>query len=135
MTTIKVVREIHGELFSFYARANGVEVEYIPGEKVVPLVEGSKLFAFGELASVLEWLTPEARNHPPIQIWECIVGNPTIYKSRVMSASISRDAVQAFWQAISSKKVLSKELPTLHLMFAPLGTIACDSIILTRRIE
>jgi len=128
MTTIyKVVhRTFNGKLVSAQAGATvhtkDLEVEYVPGEMVVPKV--GKLFAFEHRWCAAEFINDIVR---PTQVWEAETTQcqRTDRETRIPSLVTSMRNIMYFWEAGENEGMTWP---------VPAGTVLCDDITLVRRV-
>jgi len=129
----KVVREEKGKFLSYAIGRKGLEVQYIPGEKVKPKV--GKLFAFRTLEAAVGYRQACLENS---HIYVCLASVCSKTLSRVLDTwRLERHAEAVKMVRDFFRYDLDTFTSTYVIRFfsAPYGTVLCDWIQLKDKIE
>jgi hypothetical protein len=150
----KVVEVVDGKRVSANCRSpmfnnfiSQYEVEYQEGVKAVPVLQGSKLFAFPSQSLAERWLLVKTRAKPDytgnesadhftdMEIWEAELENPQ--PAKLCSCDIANFAIKAFWNPLGHPpeiidcdgySVIAGDYAVKSVSKVPTGTVVCDSI-------
>lgn len=103
------------------------EVRYEIGKWSKPLPNTGGLYVFETLEDAQNFQFGSS-------IWECVVKNPrkVKYIGDVMGCNYSSYTISHFWEFVLKKKRVSD---TNYCTEAPNGTILCDAVKITKRID
>lgn len=122
----KVLRSVNDRLYSAVAPDTTWGIEYTPNKWIYPSIPNSRIFVFDSLKNAKDFI----RNERSLEIWECCVLNPSDAKYKtileVSFSSISKEYMEMFW---------SKKLMYAPQRYTPTGTVFCDAIKLTNKIQ
>lgn len=116
-------------------------VRYALQLKAKPIEKGSKLFAFARVDAAIAFAV-EHGTHLPLEVYKCVITNRIPYKvcSKLKIAngtnndeSVYYDYKVAWKQILNHLRGKDYDYTSSHDM--PHGTVLCDSIMLTERIE
>lgn len=139
MIGYKIVRRVGDKTVSAFMRNDDCnfispyEVEYKPGEIAKPILKGSKLFAFGTLDNVAQFLKDGVVEGIPIGIletWEAELQNPMPKKTR--SIYIDNNHVEEYWKPYE-ETMRSGCYKVVFLIVT--DSLICDSVTLLKRID
>jgi hypothetical protein len=120
-TVYKVVRIHQGILVSAFTSGDAM-CRYSPDDTTIT-ENGTPLLAFHRRDQAVEFMTDLDAREWPYELWECKAEGARLAES--LCGSMCRDVHQKFWAG---------ELDKIFWMSAPAGTVACDSIKLTKLI-
>lgn len=105
------------------------QLKYTVGQWTKPIVENSRIFVFGDLASAKDFLDHESSDGNPLLIFRALakdaIKNPNFMRSRNLNY------LGDFWNLKKSKKSVSK---VLSLAYVPQNTLFAKEVKLIQEI-